>query len=1350
MNSSDDSAEMLSHRHFDERLKSSLKYPKKNELFKEYEQNSNTSKSLFLSTPSVQWHNLSKISAFLYDSNNDVYGKPICQRLSEIYIVIGTLNGYLLLFDYKQNLVRELKPFDFSSKVLPKSQPIIDGLITITSIEISMDSNYLITGYSNGFINIWDLKRSNPLITIRPVTLHELQYNGKHFHISHQYGTSITKIRVIGTKHTTFISMDDSGMVILHYGHRSFLGNYVQSRIISGDYVLGNIDDINKDHSLDFELLPIGSNVVTADKLCLFAYITPGYLVIASTRPQFKTFLTIDNKDFDEDGSSGLVSWYPAIKNTHGNLELPLLAYCWGSIIYQVKVHSEEQIDESGEMSCNIHVDDAKSINIEHPINFLKYLNHDILLVITDSENMILLNSKNLKVLSSENLNLGESYGYLHYIFNTLKSNVLILEKNQLISGNLPNWADILLSLLSNGKYVEALEESKRQFTGDEYLPLISLPSDDGERQKLLGVYLVQIFKSTIKYIFNDSEIEIYGMRKIVTLLIETCLMVKAPIDVYDMIYERIMSIDSEDIFFSVLEIFIFNSQLTTFSPSILKSMVEYYSKVDNLAILEQLVCLLDIEQLDIDFTLSLCKKYHLNETSTYIWTALLHDYITPFMDSTSKIKLLENDTLNKEQQRVVKSDINYVYPFISYTLTNRQYPTNKPLIDNPSAKLNIYYLLFNGSAIPWPSDGGVVHTTNDWMLEPTFPYLFALLKYDSQTMFSCLNEAFEDELLNELEINTFANESYKLQVNRQYIIDILLSIYHDQDARLTTIDKIRMAIFIGRNYPKYIQFIRLADSTSEEMIQLLCFVGTINNDPEASDSMDFLESIDEETLQDCQLAIRTLLTVYKPIDIESIIIQIERAGYYEVLLSLYQSEGRLFDVLKLWVKLQNEKITNFELFKPICEILEDTLVASDSFDKKELLKLLRDNLELFVRNDPKAIAEIVMVYSPDLNAEVIDFKDSSLKFEYLKDFFDIKQINTKIENKEVEQTLKLEYLRGLIRKRNTIQNLIFNNNKELGVEYKEELDTKLNDLNLKIQSFIFTLSELDESIIRMLEVDNFEVLIDWYLHHDDYKSSIDKICKIIESVTKEIEEKGCNKELEDKIWKLLDKSFMPLSSTNLKLSKNEGKFTLKEKLLLQILETCVKMLNKVNVKQNDSDKDTEVFVFYTKIVRAAFTNVINLNVEQSSSSFSKIFKKFLDGSSIHVTTLGDVNLILKEIFNSYLADEKILKLVKTLVDGDIFQNLNILEDLKKKGRSPRNIECATCGKNIWGSKVGNDVYEVWRDRLLELKDIDNEQFNFRNSIFIFKCKHAFHRKCLDNMGMSEDADKKCVICENV
>lgn len=1337
-----------------------------------------------LDSPNLTWGRLRKIGDIIFSIENQrLNGSPTVMVTSDSSIAFGTDKSVIYIFSLQQELTHIVKTSNLKL------------MLTITCIAFSYDSTYIVVGYSNGYINLWDLTKTDPIITVKPVTLHELHHNGSHFTVGHIEGAAIRNLEFVGARHTSFLSSDHRGMLFFHNGGRSILGFYCNSKILIGKYDFGVIDYTKA--ILGFNGLPLGRLEHESDLLGLVGFITPQALVVVSTKPKFKTQYKIGRSSLVDSklDLTGCLFWFP-VSQIDNKFRAPSLVFAWSNVLIILDVSTSKHKDEYDEVEVTLDFINKRRWTCLDSITVIRQFNSDVIFVMTKTQRAYFVSRKDLTTLKEFDLvhrnlkyidifvdnDIGLDTQSYSQSLNCFKSNIFIFDKREVSIGSLSNWADILMVLINSEKYIEALSVSRDQYLGKTDLLLIGLPEDDTIRHGLVRRYLVQIFKTSMKSMFQKpkdtviSDDDIDQKEKYSTLLhfcLETCIVIEADSELYDLLFDVLSSNGYENLFFQELEEFILTSKISVLSPTILKAMVEYYFTSGNPAVLESMICLLDITQLDIDFTLTICKKYNLNDTLSYIWSTILGDYFTPIVDALKQIKSFNEDsTLTTQQKFEIYQNVSYVYPFIAYTLTGRQYPTDKPINHDKftAAKLNIYYFLFSGSAISWPPNTPKFHVVNDYHYEPAFPYLHALLRFDSKNMIASLNEAFEDEILNEdeLDFNTISSNKYQLKVNRQYIIDILLSMFNDDDFKLSFIDKIYISMFISRNYPKFQQFIKLAGSITQDLIMLFCKIGKIYHSKLSLDELkekyeitaDEFAQLTPELLQDCELSLQSLLSVYKPIDIQPILIEIEDAKYYNMMFSIYKAENMYQNILDLWIKLQAEKIpceTNDDknpfletgteinvknIFQSVPNMVHNALKCTPSSQISEVVNIIAKHFNLFVINDPKGIAKIVTMDYPTLAKEVMLLKDSKSKFVFLREMFELasqgKSLNTSISG---NYRLKFEYIKGLIQ----------------DLDYCRNSGGDISRSKSELTKFVLGIGKLDEDMIKLLKNSNNEIerniLVDYFVREGKYETAYEILINSIKSLSQLLESEGFTIERENEMTKSFNRCFSITESSDdllTETSRLDSDLTLRETILLRTVEYAVQLFTAGKGKEASSENENSIYVMYKKIVSISFSYITNIS-KSNSQSFGNILEKYLSRPSVKITVLGDMRAVFNEVFFSSVNDEQIMVLIKKLVEADIFEDFEMIQSLKQKGWTCVNTECEICGKRIWGSLIGNEVYESWKDHQMMLvnliEDVDKQR-DEKLQVYVFQCKHAYHTKCLEGMGMPY-RDKKCILCES-
>lgn len=1233
---------------------------------------------------SLKWVNLQNLNETLHSGNaKTIYGNPTCIVPGDV-VAIGTSKGYILIFDYRQNLLHALGK---NTKALTSG--------AVTSIAMSLDSTYVASGFASGDIFLWNIRSPHkPVCHIQPLNETNMHSDG---HVS---GSSVNNITFVGKRHTVLISSDVHGLVLYHQCNSRVLGMTVSTKKILGRY-----EDIQLGRSstcFACSALPLGPSVEFLDTQGLVSVLTTGALVIVSTTNSIRTqFKTGKPKVINESlGKSACLSWFPAFLHKNGDKSPAKLAYCWSNVLTVLEVSSSLE---------SIQFDSKKRWVCDEAILGIQWLSHSIIGILTSTQQLILMNERTMKVSASIDLLSRHIYNNHLYArlpshsslfsnFNTsfkvYKGKIFIVGKYEIFIGSVPNWMDVLYERVERGSYIDAIEKARKFYVGVGDIDVVGLPQNSRDRQAIVLRYLVDIVKASATHILTPDRIEHDAASTIKDFLytsIKALISIHADSVVYEDLFETFKANNHIDYFFDSLEPFILSGLVTSLSPVVLKDMVSYYSAENKTETLEQLICLLDIRSLDIDLTISLLQKNNLRDSFIFIWNNLLNDYITPFVDFVKDIQDGKEDSYK-------------VFSYLAYTLTGRQYPTENLIEDSRAydAKLSLYYVLFNGTSINWPSNSDTVITVEDDE-DKGFPYLYLLLKFDSGSFFSALNECFEDSLLNEDEITHTEN---KLKVNRQFVIEILIELYNQNEFDFE--DRLSLAMFIARNYPKFQQFIRLAEGVLENTIIVLCsYEG-------------------DELREDCELSLQSLLSVYQPANRDELLSTFEKAGFTEVLMNLYLNDRKYADVLKLW--LHSDKSNSIETTDGILERCFRS-TENKAKERAAVEKVVTENFTDLIEADTHKIVKILNVYSPKSHKLILGLEDLHLKHLYLSSLSQLESNGQYKMSKEERD----EYIKTLSKfDKQTLQSYV--------------MSLKLADFDLdKCVESLRINGAVDTLVYLFKEEGRYEDALEEVLKH--MKRLVDRLPHLVAEYEKE--------ELqivETELWKYL--------LLGINLSNHEGSSTqtrvsdelsINENMWLSLINFTVNLF-----KHFDKDgTPSKVLDIIKRLVQDLFSSLINTRAQISSfrvndtgvnehqSSFLKIFAKFLESSSVHVTLLGDVRSVTNEIYLAFTYEKNILTITSRLINEGIYQNMQKLTDKSLAGWSVLNFECDACGKTIWGRGIESEAYCKWEDRQRHREVSDHDFYD----LVTFSCRHCYHKKCLENLGVKENLT--CVICEN-
>lgn len=279
----------------------------------------------------MRWTKLRKISNQIFsETAASTYGRPTC-LLAAALIAIGTSRGFVLVFDYHQNL---------KSVIGQNTKATECG--EVTSLAVSADFSYIASGYSTGHIFTWDLAKFTTYnIHISPISMN---FMGKPSHDGNVEGSRIIHLSFLGKRHSALVSGNDRGMCFSHNTVRSMLGRSVKTRRIMGRYPQPHLtlDTHHKPTAiLACSPLPLGTIVQSTDDMCLVAIMTPYILAIVSVFPSPQTeFKTGRPKSVSHElGLSGCLAWFPALKATGTSSETnSRLAYSWSNVLTIMEV----------------------------------------------------------------------------------------------------------------------------------------------------------------------------------------------------------------------------------------------------------------------------------------------------------------------------------------------------------------------------------------------------------------------------------------------------------------------------------------------------------------------------------------------------------------------------------------------------------------------------------------------------------------------------------------------------------------------------------------------------------------------------------------------------------------------------------------------------------------------------------------------------------------------------------------------------------------------------------------------------------------------------------------------------
>ncbi|KXX74938.1 Vacuolar protein sorting-associated protein 8 [Madurella mycetomatis] len=1310
----------------------------------------------------VRWTKLKKLNGQAFsEAGRRNFGSPTCLAVSAS-IVLGTSKGIILVFDYNQNL---------KLIIGPGTKAVESG--AITAIAISADHTTIAGGHANGNIFTWDTTRAaRPFLSIPHLDPSHQQNRTADGHMPN---VAITHLGFLGTRHTALVSADDRGMAFSHLATR---GTGALGRTVRTTRILGRYPDskpppgktLKPSAVLAFASLPLGNVEMATDTMGLTAMLTPYLLVIVSTTPVAQTqHKSARPKEVAAHSvMTGCLAWFPGVKLkvadpvTGDQISKVKLVYCWSNILTVLDVDEIPVEDKDKPPSLKFRA--RNRWRCEEPIVAVQWLSRSVLTVLTISQRLIVLEDRSMRMTEAFDLihkhiyhvdrfskqlgalveNLDEEDPSLHGVvadafymsFKAYKGRLFLMGFSDVSIGALSNWADRLIALMENGDYVGAIELATSYYTGDTNKLTVGLPEDAGLRHSMVQDKLMEIMGASLKYVFNQRQknrgsVDDNHLQELAQTCFAACQSVGDVDFLFDEVYNWYEDAGVEGIFLETLEPYILDGSIRAVPPVVVKAMVTHFAGKGLESRLEEMICHMDTATLDLDQITLLCKQHSLYDALLYVWNQALDDFITPLLDLLALLVPLMQTGQDPGSGSLIQAEICGVnalkiFPYLSYVLTGRIYPTGEALPEDVAqkAKAELYWLLFSGKSIVWPKGSSKrLLTKPRQSQEPSFPYLRLILDFDAPSFLSALNEAFEDSFLNDSPEKS-ANGSFDpdlpeeqifgLTVNRQYIVSILMEIMSTAD--FPREDTIYLDMFIARNLPKYPQYLLFPGSTLTKVLTELC------------------KFPDQDLAEDAQLSAEYLLSVYQPPDIAALIPLFKEVGFYRILKRIYKVDKQYGKLVQTYFEDPNDREAIFNCID-VCLRPAAGLARRQVQDVHQVIK--EHSAEL-VELDPSMAAKTIARHAPELHQHILDSvaAQPGLQYAYLGTILQPEKEIT--FDRSPDRDLVEQYLRLMCR---------------FDPARVSEYVGLVQSTNLRLEALLPTMEEtgvIDAAVILMAkEGQVYEAMSRLVKHLETLESALQGL---LAETTSQDDRPYLQESAEDLMHALRKFTLVGIwlcqgqtktargaqSSQRGQRSPPNGTLSADENLWLDLIETSVQITRRLSstlqtlpmAPTNGSvdhlptrhAPDTEkLLTLLRSLVQNTFTALLTststppTHSSTSSStlplpitttagigsnlSFLRILRAFLTRAAAASPNLADLRAVLSSIFSAYAYEESILRLSNRLLERSLFVSVNQAVELRQRGWRPRGSTCEACGKRVWGPGVAGNVFEAWEEK---------------------------------------------------
>ncbi len=1237
----------------------------------------------------------------------------------------------------------------------------------ITSIAVSADHTTVAGGHASGSIFTWDTSRvARPFLHIPHLDPSQMQNRTMDGHMPN---VAVTNLGFLGTRHTALVSADDRGMAFAHLATRGTgaLGRTVKTTRILGRYPGAQPPSgktVKPSTVLAFAPLPLGNVERATDTMGLTAMLTPYLLVIVSTTPVAETqHKSPRPRDVAPHGAmSGCLAWFPAVKlkvpdpKTGSQMSKVKLVYCWSNILTILdvdEIHSDDK-----DKPPSLHFKARSRWKGEEAIVAVQWLSRSVLAILTISQRLIVMEDQSMRVteafdlihkhihhvdLFSRQLNslvehLDEEDTSLHGVvadsfamsFKTYKGRIFLLGFNDVSIGVLANWADRLIALMEKGDYVGAIQLATSFYTGDADKLTIGLPEDTALRHAKVREQLMDIMSASLKYAFGQRQKDAAAADDNHLLeLAQTCFIACESVGdmdfLFDEMYEWYEDAGVEGIFLETLEPYILDRTITAIPPTVVKALVTHFVSKGLESRLEDMICHVETATLDLDQITALCKQHGLYDALIYVWNEALHDFITPLIDLLALLVPLMQDGEYDSPGNVMEQEMYGVnafkmFPYLSYVLTGRTYPTEEPIDDRTQlqAKAEIYWFLFSGKSIAWPKGSAKRFLTRPAQSqEPSFPYLRMILKFDAPSFLSSLNEAFEDPFLNDSpdkQLNGNARKDlpeeqvFGLTVDRQYIVSILIEIMNPVD--FAKEDTIYLDMFIARNLPKYPQYLLLPGSSLTKVLTGLC------------------EYPGADLAEDAQLSAEYLLSVYQPPDISVLIPLLRAAGFFRILKRTYRTDMQYGKLLETYFEDPDDRQSTFDCVR---ECLRPQAGLSRR-QRHEVCQVVSDHSRQLVELDAAEAARTLDEYAPELHRQVLDSLEdgAGLQFSYLKAILEPEESSLR-DKPPPDRELIERYIRLMCR---------------FDPSHVSDYVGLVQSANLRLEKLLPTMEDtgvIDAAVVLMAREGQVQEAMDRLIKH---LHTLESTLQGLLTTDADSEEVDLQAAAEETLKALQKYTYAGIwlcqgqSKTTKKLDSSQRRqksptsdaLSPDEKLWLSLIERSVQItqnlaaaLSSFSARSPSEEGDgangtatrkldTEKLVTLLRsLVQHSFTALLTTTSAPASSqpgsrtnsglasnlSFLRILRAFLTRAAASSPSLADLRAVLSSIFAAYAYEESILTLSNRLLERSLFASVKQAVELRQRGWRAKGSTCEGCGRRVWGPGVHGNVYEAWEEK---------------------------------------------------
>ncbi|KAG5648482.1 hypothetical protein DXG03_003093 [Asterophora parasitica] len=1061
--------------------------------------------------------------------------------------------------------------------------------------------------------------------------------------------------------------------------------------------------------------LPLGTSPHATDPYNVIAMLTPTKLVVVGLKPTPRTWFKCPREPSGSGASSrskskmrGTLAWFPSVLRpssksdvaVNGNYSnggstptTPMLVYTWANTLHLIRVDESRtreisrntRTGKEGEIEVGrIFYEDVSHWSAEDNILSTQWLNANVVIEFVNFDGLSLV-SPSLSSTVTGAMSYSDSVYDVAHSMRLYKGKIFLLGRNDIRVGTLLTWADRILSFVQEGDFLSAIDLTRSYHVGEAPGNRNGLPDDPVLRQEVIGEKMRGLMLASARYAFSEERMTdgthqtVDGRGVDRTPLFEGLVAVSCRASValgdFDFLFEELFQQYDDtgisEIYLSQLEPFILNKDIRYVPPRITQRLVALHEEKNQPDHIERIIWHVDPACLDINQAILLCQRYHLYDALIYVYTRALRDCVAPVVELLGLIRKVQQHKRSRSDSteshefgseaamEPIILNAYKIYPYLSNIFSGLSYPSEEPLDDDEAlrAKRDVYTFLFFGRSSVWPPGEGarlVLTADEEGGVEPTYPYVRQLLRFDSESFLHSLDIAFEDPFLND--------ESQG--ASRLLIVRILLEILGSGD--LPSTDATFVNIFVARNVPKYPQFLQVPPSALQDII------------------IGLAEDLDLDTREDRQLAAEYLLSVYTPHNSEHIIHLFQSAYFYRILRSWHRHEQRWGPLLSAY--LDDHDLRPYEIFRNVDEVLVLNIRANKGSMSPEVLDTLSSAIPQLLGTSLTITADLLDKHSPELHKHALkSLPDDHTRFLYLR------RLLGPVDQDEDEEQLTPSRVGPSLKLSGNLRQLYISLQCQF---HPEGVIEALKYLPAELVDWEQVLVTCDAQEV-------FQAVVWATNRRGDPQGALRKAEAYQKKITLELV--GALVDRDEPPGKAdIDRHASSLVMTGeigiaicLEHSHaiSEADVPL-EDIWFQLLSSqinCVQTLSASQTEPTSASSDDQSYILATlrSLVQRTFASLVSVTSTQAVS-FPRLFKRLVNSAppSIH-SQYTEFRTILTGMLESYRSEGDMLVITKHLVDRDLFETMAKITQEGQRGWSSSPAKsCSYCRSPLLGHTI--------------------------------------------------------------